>query len=472
MGNNLSKKNKTKKGNSGKVSESRKIVLEILLCVEENEKKEFLQGDLIKAALDKYDYLPVSDKAFIRRLSLDCIEKRILLDYVADCYSKVKTKKMKPAIRNIIRMGCDQILFMDSIPDAAACDEAVKLADSKGFHGLKGFVNGVLRTISRQKNDIPWPDEKTENKRFLSVKYSVPEWIVEYLSVHFGEEKTAIICESCAKTRPVTIRYRGELSDEERFIKLIEKSGATVSANPYHAHSFFLENISGMRSVPGFLEGQFALQDTASMLAVRCAGIKEGDTVLDLCAAPGGKSCYAAELAGNGHVYAFDISGARTERIRENAERLGLSNIIVGVRDALEPDSELYGKCDTVLCDLPCSGLGVIGRKPDIKYRLKKENIAELAELQRRILDVASAYVKPGGILLYSTCTVTKEENEDNRTAFLKAHNDFKADSIAPYLPECLQSDTASEGYTTLLTGFPEGLPLMDGFFIAKFVRL
>ena len=171
-------------------------------------------------------------------------------------------------------------------------------------------------------------------------------------------------------------------------------------------------------------------------------------------------------------MYAFDISEARTERIWENAERLGLSNIIVGVRDALEPDSELYGKCDMVLCDLPCSGLGVIGRKPDIKYRLKKENIAELAELQRRILDVASAYVKPGGTLLYSTCTVTREENEDNRIAFLKAHNDFRADSIAPCLPKCLQSDTAEEGYTTLLTGFPEGMPLMDGFFIARFVRI
>ena len=463
---------KTNKSNSGKVSESRKIVLEILLCVEENEKKEFLQGDVIKAALDKYDYLPVSDKAFIRRLSLDCIEKRLLLDYVTDCYSKVKVKKMKPAIRNIIRMGCDQILFMDSIPDAAACDEAVKLAESKGFHGLKGFVNGVLRTISRQKNDIPWPDEKSEHGRFLSVKYSVPEWIVGYMSERFGEEKASLICGSCAKTRPVTVRYRGDLSDESELIKKIEESGAAVSVNPYQDHSFFLENISGMRSVPGFAEGRLALQDTASMLAVRSAGIKKGDTVLDLCAAPGGKSCYAADLAGDGHIYAFDISETRAERIKENTGRLGLSNITVGVRDALEPDDEMYGKCDAILCDLPCSGRGVIGRKPDIKYRLKKESIVELAELQKRILDVAAAYVKPGGTLLYSTCTVTKEENEDNRTYFLEAHSDFKADSITPYLPECLQTDTAADGYTTLLTGIPEGMPLMDGFFIARFVRM
>ncbi len=471
MAKNFSQKNKTKKGTSGKVSESRKIVLEILLCVEENEKKESLQGDVIKAALDKYDYLPVSDKAFIRRLSLDCIEKRLLLDYVADCYSKVKTKKMKPAIRNIIRMGCDQILFMDSVPDASACDEAVKLAQSKGFHGLKGFVNGVLRTISRQKNDIPWPDEKSEHRRFLSVMHSVPEWIVELLEERFGMEKASVICGACAKTRPVTVRYRGGLKDEQVLLKQIEESGAAVSANPYHDHSFFLENISGMRSVPGFSEGLLALQDTASMLAVRCAGIKKEDIVLDLCAAPGGKSCYAAELAGDGHVYAFDISEARAERIAENAERLGLSNISVGVRDALVPDEEMYGRCDVVLCDLPCSGLGVIGRKPDIKYRLKKESIRELAELQKRILDVAAAYVKPGGTLIYSTCTVTKEENEDNRAAFMEAHSDFKADSLSPYLPECLQSDTVEEGYTTLLTGFPEGLPLMDGFFIARFVK-
>ena len=470
MSKNFSNK-KTNKPKSGKVSESRKIVLEILLCVEENEKKEFLQGDVIKAALDKYDYLPVSDKAFIRRLSLDCIEKRLLLDYVTDCYSKVKVKKMKPVIRNIIRMGCDQILFMDSRPDAAACDEAVKLAELKGFYGLKGFVNGVLRTISRQKNDIPWPNEKSEQKRFLSVKYSVPEWIIEYLSERFGEERAAIICESCAKTRPVTVRYRGNLSDEQTLIKKIEESGASVSINPYQCHSFFLENISGMRSVPGFSEGQLALQDTASMLAVRCAGIKNGDTVLDLCAAPGGKSCYAAELVGDGHVYAYDISETRAERIRENAERLCLSNITVGVRDALEPDEKMYGKCDVVLCDLPCSGLGVIGRKPDIKYRLKKEDIKELAALQKKILDVAAAYVKPGGTLFYSTCTVTKEENEDNRTYFLETHSDFKADSIETYLPECLQTDTAVDGFTTLLTGIPEDMPLMDGFFIARFVR-
>ena len=471
MSKNFSHK-KTDKPDSGKVSESRKIVLEILLCVEENEKKEFLQGDVIKAALDKYDYLPVSDKAFIRRLALDCVEKRLLLDYVADCYSKVKSKKMKPAIRNIIRMGCDQILFMDSIPDAAACNEAVKLAESKGFHGLKGFVNGVLRTVSRQKNDIPWPDEKKEPERFLSVKYSVPEWIVEYMSGHYGSDKTAVICKSCAETRPVTVRYRGELTDELSAVKAIEDSGISVSANPYHEHSFFLENISGMRSVPGFNEGRLALQDTASMLAVCCAGIKTGDTVFDLCAAPGGKSCYAAELAGNGQVYAYDISETRVGRIRENAERLGLSNVNVGVRDALVPDMEMYGKCDVVLCDLPCSGLGVIGRKPDIKYRLKKEDIKALAELQKKILDVAAEYVKPGGSLLYSTCTITKEENEDNRAAFLDAHDEFRADSIAPYLPECLQRDTADDGYTTLFTGFPEGMPLMDGFFIARFVRV
>lgn len=461
-----------KTNNAGKVSESRKIVLEILLCVEENEKKKFLQGDVIKTALDKYDYLPVSDKAFIRRLSMDCIEKRLLLDYVADCYSKVKTKKMKPAIRNIIRMGCDQILFMDSIPDAAACDEAVKLAESKGFHGLKGFVNGVLRTIARQKNEISWPDEKNEPKRFLSVKYSVPEWIVEYMSGRYSVDRAVVFCKACAETRPVTVRFRGEFKDEQNAIKTIKDNGVSVSANPYHEHSFFLENISGMRSVPGFNEGKFALQDTASMLAVRCAGIKKKDTVLDLCAAPGGKSCYAADLACDGHVYAFDISEARAERIRENAERLGLLNISTGVRDALVPGLEMYGKCDVVLCDLPCSGLGVIGRKPDIKYRLKKEDIKELAKLQKRILDVAAAYVKPGGSLLYSTCTITKEENEDNRAAFLDAHDEFRADSIAPYLPECLQCDTADDGYTTLFTGVPEGMPLMDGFFIARFVRV
>ncbi|MCR5209022.1 MAG: 16S rRNA (cytosine(967)-C(5))-methyltransferase RsmB [Lachnospiraceae bacterium] len=471
--------NTKKNNNNKKASLTREIVLDLLLEADSADrgKKAVRTDRLIRDVLDKYDYLDTRDKAFIRRLANDCIEKRMMLDHVIDNFSKVKTSKMKPAIRCIMRMGCDQILFMESVPSSAACNEAVLLAGKKGFHGLKGFVNGVLRTIDRNREDIKWPDKEKSPVEFLAVRYSVPEWIAGLFLKSFGSERAERILASYLMERPVSVRYlttEGNREAEEKWLSEVKAAGISVATNPYYIHAYDLTGVDGVAKIPGYEEGMFAVQDISSMLAVLCAGISEGDMVVDVCAAPGGKSCFAAEIAHKGKVLSFDLSDAKVDLIKENAKRLKLGNLKAEVHDALEYDSSLEGIADVVICDLPCSGLGVIGRKPDIKFRVKPEDITALAELQRRILTNAARYVRSGGRLIFSTCTVSEEENDQNRKWILdnKELLHLKKAPLGKGLPESL-NDMAGDGksYVRFLTGEPDGAPLMDGFFVAAFEK-
>ena len=475
----MDRKNSSNKNNK-KGSLTREIVLDILLEADAADRKNTsIRTDrLIRDVLDKYDYLDTRDKAFIRRLSNDCIEKRMTLDHVIDGFSKIKTGKMKPTIRCIMRMGCDQILFMESVPSSAACNEAVLLAGKKGFQGLKGFVNGVLRNIDRNKDEIRWPDKEKDPVAFLTVRYSVPEWIASYFLKSFGIERAERILASYLMERPVTVRYltvRGDKAAEEKWMSEVKAAGISAVPNPYYEHAYDLTGVDGVAKIPGYDEGMFAVQDISSMLAVLCAGIRSEDVVVDVCAAPGGKSCFAAELAHKGKVLSFDLSDGKVDLIKDNAKRLKLDNLKAEVHDALEFDDSLEASADVVICDLPCSGLGVIGRKPDIKFRVKPEDITELAELQRNILVNAARYVKHGGRLIFSTCTVSREENEDNRRWIIDNEEllHLKPAKLGEELPESLIKMTGDdEGtYVRFLTGEPEGMPLMDGFFVSAFIK-
>ena len=441
---------------------TREIVLDILL--ELSGQTEY-SNVLIGAALNKYDYLDSKEKGFIKRVSEGTIERRIYLDYVLDLYSKTPVMKMKPLIRELLRMSVYQLLFMEHIPAAAVCNEAVKLAKKRRFQSLQGYVNGVLRNIARGREDIALPDREKDLGAYLSVRYSMPPWLVAHFSDCYGEGACEKILQAYLKRGAVSVRLDERLSEKEREALLAawEKDGATVKKHPYLPYAYGLQGVSGIRSLAGYQEGRFTVQDVSSMLVAEAAGICPGDTVIDVCAAPGGKALHAAaKLNGTGEVIACDVSSHKTDKIDENCARLGLENMSIRVRDARVRDASLTEKADVLLADVPCSGFGVIGHKQDIKYRVTNESLTELQTLQKDIITNVINYIKPGGILMYSTCTMNPGENEE-MAAWICETFGLEPVSMEDRLPAVLAKE-AKQGMLQLLPGVHE----TDGFFLAK----
>ncbi len=417
---------------------TREIVLDTLL---EMERTKVFSHQLIKAVLDKYDYLEASEKRFMKRLIEGCIERRIELDYCIEQYASVKVNKMKPLIRCLMRMGTYQILYMDSVPDSAACNEAVKLAGKRKFTNLKGFVNGVLRKIAANKDNIPMPDPEKTPVEFLTVKYSMPAWIVEMWLEEYGLETVGKILDGLMEIHPVSIRFADTVSQAQKdaYIAAWEKEGVVVKQSPYLEYAYTLENVEGIAALKGFEEGTFTVQDISSMLMVEAAGIKAGDKCMDVCAAPGGKSMLAAAKAAE--VLARDVSEYKTDLIRMNCERMGISNkVFVEVWDAAVEDSARKDYADVLIMDVPCSGLGVMGKKRDIKYNVTPESIESLLQLQKAIIDASWQYVKKGGTLMYSTCTIDKKENQD-MARYICEKYPFMIEEERQILPGLMQAD-------------------------------
>ena len=442
---------------------TRELILGILLEVNKEGQYSHL---VIRSTLEKYQYLEKQERAFITRVCEGTLEYKLRLDYILNRFSTVPAEKMKPVIRELLRSSVYQILYMDSVPDSAVCNEAVKLARKKGFYNLTGFVNGVLRKIAREYGSIRFPG-KEEPEEYLSVIYSMPKWLVQRFLEQYGFEKTEKMLEAFLKEKPTTIRIREYLVEKEAVLESLKSQKVTVEKAPYVENAYYLKDYDYLPALDAFRVGSIQVQDVSSMLVGDIAAPKEGDYVIDLCAAPGGKTlCIADKLKGTGRVDARDISRTKTDYIRENAIRQNFLNVVVTEKDATQLDSDSLEKADIVLADVPCSGLGVMGRKTDIKYKLNPAKIQELAGLQREILEQASTYVKPGGTLIYSTCTIGKEENQDNVEWFLE-HYPYELESLDPYLCEELRSETTKKGYLQLLPGVHK----CDGFFIARLKR-
>lgn len=441
---------------------TREIALDILVDIMENNNFSHM---VINRTLGEHQQLEKQDRAFITRICEGTIERLITIDYIINLYSSVKVTKMKPLIRNLLRMSVYQIKYMEGIPDSAACNEAVKLAKKRGFISLSGFINGVLRNIIRNPEKIIYPNEIKEPVRFLSVTYSTPEWLVEEWLTEFDYQNVKGMLEASLKDeKQTTIRCNLNQISVDDLTNLLQKDGVLVKPGAYLPYSLRISNYNYLNDLEPFRKGYFQIQDESSMLVGQISGVKEGDNIIDVCAAPGGKSLHIAEcLNGTGHVDSRDVSDAKINLINENINRLMLKNISVKVHDALVLDKEVVGKADIVIADLPCSGLGVIGKKPDIKYNMTKSKQQELVKLQREILTVVEQYVKENGVLLYSTCTVNRQENMDNVRWFINNFN-YKLESIDDYLPESLRNETTKEGYLQLIPGIHES----DGFFIAK----
>ncbi|MCR5508210.1 MAG: 16S rRNA (cytosine(967)-C(5))-methyltransferase RsmB [Lachnospiraceae bacterium] len=431
----------------------RRIILETLLAMEKDDKSYAIIGQV----LDKYAYLDRRDRAFIKRVLEGCIERRIELDYITDQKSRTPVSKMKPVIRAIMRMSVYQLKYMDSVPSSAVCNEAVKLAVSKGFSGLKGFVNGVLRSVSSGLDDIEYPDPGTDEG--LSVRYSCPLWLVTQLAGEIGRDNTEAMLKAALRPSRLYIRINVSKITPSQYAAMLDEAGIRHGSVPRLSCAMTVDDIDTVTALPGYDRGLFNVQDLGSMLVTELAGINKGDTVFDVCAAPGGKSMHALDiLNGSGHLYSFDISDRKLELIKDNAARSGYSNIDIMKADASVFDPRYEGMADVLIADLPCSGIGVMGRKNDIKYNLTPEREVALVKIQREILANVSRYVKPGGTLVYSTCTVHRAENEDN-FRWIAKELPFEPVAVPGLLPE---------GYVQFIPGVDE----CDGFFISRFRRI
>lgn len=441
----------------------REVILEILLEINEEEEYSHVA---IRRALDKLQYLPRQERAFLTRVCEGTTEYRLQIDYIINQFSSVKVEKMKPVIRNILRSAVYQMRWMDSVPDSAVCNEAVKLAQKKGFYNLKGFVNGVLRNIMRSKNQLHFPS-KEQLPEYLSVVYSMPRWLVERWLDQFGAEITEIMLADFLKERPTTVRCRQYMMNQTVAIRSMEEQGVHVERAPYLDYAYYISGYDYLPAVESFFLGRIQPQDVSSMLVGEVADPEEGSYCIDLCAAPGGKSLHLADkLKGTGRVEARDVSQYKVEMIRENIERSGMENIYARRKDALVMDPADQGVADLVLADVPCSGYGVIGHKTDIKYKMTPQKEADLVMLQRKILHNAAQCVRPGGTLIYSTCTINPLENEENVRWFLENYP-YEAESLDSRLPRELHSETTAKGWLQLLPGVHK----CDGFFLARLKR-
>ena len=407
----------------------------------------------LKAALSS-ESLSAADAALCSRLVYGVVQNKLLLDYYLSAFCSQKPEKLQPPLLDILRLGAYQILYMDRIPVSAAVNESVELAKMNRRAAAAGLVNAVLRKLDREKSSLPpLPEKETER---LSVQYSHPLWLTERFQKLLGDEKEALISIHIEAV-PMVVQVNPLKTTAAALKEELNALGVSVEAHPTMPDTFYLANTGDLASLSPFGEGKFTVQDTAASLVAHAAGFTKGARVLDVCAAPGGKSFSAAfRMENSGEIIACDLHENKLKRVREGAKRLGITNIRTETADGRVFREAWENAFDFVLCDVPCSGLGIIRKKPDIRYK-DPAALAELPPIQRGILDNASRYVKPGGVLLYSTCTVLREENEEQTDAFLTRHTDFSYEDFS--LP-----DGKSAPYCTLWP-HRDGT---DGFFICK----
>ncbi len=447
--------------------DSRELSLNIISDVLEKGK---YSHNMLNKTLTYHGYLEKRERSFITRLCEGTIEKKLTLDYIINHYSKIRIDKMRPVIRNILRMGIYQMIYMDQVPASAACNESVKLVKKRKLVQLSGFVNGVLRAISRDIDKLPESIlEGLDEIEQLSVRYSVPVWIIEKYMDFYGKLMTEEILKGYTTENKLTIRCNLNNCTMMELKASLEQEGVIVEPAKYFAYALKISGFDTLNELTAFKNGWFQVQDESSMFVGEMGRIKEDMFILDLCAAPGGKSLHYADRIGmirSGHIEARDFSEEKLRLISENVDRNKVDCISVRQADATVLDETMIDKADLVLADLPCSGLGILAKKPDIRYQMTAEKQNQLVQLQKSILNNAVRYVKPGGTLVYSTCTINKAENE-NMVGYITDRLGMKTVDISDMLPDNIKCLTATEGYIQLLPGIHG----MDGFFIAVFKK-
>lgn len=406
------------------------------------------------------------DAALAASIFYGVIERRLTLDYIISKYSNVPRNKVLCETMELLRIGIYQIMFMDKIPDSAAVNECVKIAKKKKLFSSVGFINGILRNVSRNKDKIVFPDKK-DRVEYLKIKYSCPEWIINLWDNNYGEACTENILKSVMGRPGLTARVNNTHNSVEELILKLEESGVHAKSIDWIDNAIELENTGTISKLKSFNNGDFHIQDLASQFCCSVLSPRQGDLVLDVCSAPGGKTFTIAERMNNtGRVLSFDIYESKVSLIRGGSKRLGLSIIEANMRDAATSDFDLP-MADRVLCDVPCSGLGIIRRKPEIRYK-EVSTLKELYNIQYEILLNSSRFTKVGGILVYSTCTLNPLENNLVANRFLEENDNYVAYDIN--LPKNI-TRIYSEDRDNQITLMPHEHKT-DGFFIAAFKRL
>ena len=438
---------------------SRNLAYKVLFDIEKNENYSNM-------AINKYFKdcdLDSRDRGFATEIIYGVVENKIYLDYIIDKLSKIKSNKLNLKVKILLRMGIYQILFLDSVSDYAAVNETVNLT-KKLDNRSAGFVNAVLRNVIRQKEDIGEVKIK-DTVDNLSTKYSYNKWIVRNWISKFGREFTEDLLEANAERPSLYLRVNTLKTNRDELISLLEKQDVQCEKVPFIQEAIKVNNLKNIENNELYKKGLFTVQDISSMLVGKILNPQKDAKVLDVCSAPGGKTTHIATLMENsGQVVSRDIFEHKIKLIQNSVNRLGLKNVDVELFDALSLDKESIDKFDYVLADVPCSGLGIIRRKPEIKYK-EKEEIKDLPKLQKQILQNAAKYVKVGGTLIYSTCTVQDDENIEVVENFLQSNKRFQFEKI-----ENINIDLENEDKVYLKI-YPN-IHGMDGFFIAKLKRV
>ncbi len=433
---------------------ARQLAFEALNKIERDNSYSNLTIDnvLYSARLSKVD------SGFVSALVYGVLEHIITLDYCLAQHLNQPLKKLKPQVLTALRLGTYQLLFMDKIPQSAAVNESVLLVKKNGSAYAAGLTNAVLRAVARNGLVLPEPDNKIY---YYSVKYSFPGWLIRLWIESYGEENAVGLMAACDGRPPLTVRVNTLKTKPQDLSDMLERQGITA-AQLGISNALNLEKCGSLEEIDAFENGYFHVQDGASQLCVQALAPQPGDLVLDLCSAPGGKAFTCAQhMDNNGKIIACDIHSHRLALIKQGANRLGINIIDVKRSDASVFDSDMP-LADRVLCDVPCSGLGIIRRKPEIRGK-NSDDIDKLPQLQYNILMNAAKYLKKGGRLVYSTCALNPAENNDVCNRFLSDHSDFKAIDISGLAP-----DSFSQQGTLTLMPHINGT---DGFFIAAFER-
>lgn len=441
---------------------AREIVVDIL---EKVEKEGAYSNIALKQILDNHPNLILADKRLITEITNGTIKYIKRIDYIIDKFSKTPTKKMKPIIRYIMRMSVYQILFLDKVPDSAVCNEAVKIAKKRKMGNLSGFVNGVLRNIVRNHKSITYSDLKSDSIKYLSVVYSFPEWIIEMWLKSYSYEFVEELCIATNKAPDVSIRVNQLLISKEELQRELEQESLAVEDGTLVTESLRIKGVASIGELTSFKKGYFTVQDESSMLATRVLDPRPNERIFDVCGAPGGKTTHIAERMGNkGLILSGDIFEHKLELIGQTARRMKHTIVEPVLQDATKINDKYIGQFDRILIDAPCSGLGIIRKKPDIRWKKSYKDIPELVKIQKQIINVCSQYLKPNGVMVYSTCTISEMENQQIVNWIIN-NLDFELESIEGSVPDCLYSEQAKKGYIQI---FPSDANT-DGFFISRF---
>ncbi|MCT4612037.1 MAG: 16S rRNA (cytosine(967)-C(5))-methyltransferase RsmB [Clostridia bacterium] len=423
---------------------SRKLALQIL--------GEILEGKYSNIALRealKHSELDQRDRGFVTEIVNGTVRNMIKIDYIISQFTK--GKRVKREVKNILRISIYQILFMDKVPVSAAVNEAVKIVNKSKYKALKGFVNGVLRNVDRERETIKYPNKN--KKEYLSVYYSVPMWLVDMLYSQYDNAEEII--KNLNNTPKLTIRLNSLKGDLKSVAEIVAKDLEIEDCGEIDECKIVLKG-KNILSLDSFNEGYFTVQGQSSMMVSNILEPKSGEKIIDMCSAPGGKTTHIAEMMGNnGEIRAFDVHEHKIKLIEDTTKRLGIDIIKAGVKDGTIFDGNLESYADKILLDVPCSGIGIISKRPDIK--LKDGNFDELVEIQKKIIENGIKYLKEDGILVYSTCTLNKKENDEN----VKWMIDKFGLELVPF-------EGSNEGYMTIIPSKEN----TDGFFIAKLRKI